>query len=125
VASAAPPALGGVIVDNNYFSVGYTVYTGPNGPQGPLPTKYASTVALSGGTYSMITDTQPVGGPAQQTTQSGTYTTNGSTITIQPECPNAVKANYSYTVKGGTLIVYVPSSNGQMQEIVFNSIGGL
>jgi hypothetical protein len=89
VASAAPtPAGGATIADGTYYVTAWTVYTGAGGASGPTGSTTQFTNVLKSGTYQFVEFIS--GSNPSSLVQNGTFSTSGSSITIQGTCPSGL-----------------------------------
>lgn len=103
--SAAPPAFtGGSLVEGTYVMTGHAYYNGD-----PGSSNVAQTIVFGGGTVKSI-----VSDGGTDTIYGGTYSTSGTTLTLDLSCPASVSASSSYTASATQLSFTAPDNANEV-----------
>ncbi len=103
VPAAVPAPMGGTLVDGTYYLTQASVYTGAGGASGSTGATLQASTVLSGGTYQYVQNQNGKGDSAT----SGTYTTSGTSITVEQTCPLPSAVPYSgYTATSTSFTLY-------------------
>jgi hypothetical protein len=103
IASAAPTATGGTIVDGTYFQTEFNVYDPSGTPSGPTPSGLKVTLKITGNLMESI-QTLP---DDSTDTFAETFVVAGTALNRTLTCPkSAADLAATYTVSGSTLTIY-------------------
>lgn len=110
VATDPVTGTGGVIAAGTYVLTAASVYTGIGGMTGPTGTTYSDTLVIAdGGAYERvlsIVDGVMTGTPIHQ---SGSFATDGASITVTQTCPPGPQPFTSFDSDGTTVRIYAPA----------------
>jgi len=109
VATEAPAAVGGAVIDGTYHLTDLTIYTGAGGQAGALPIQLKQTIAIHGTTADAITE---VSGMSQA--QSTTFITSGTTATTAGTCPKVeAPQTGEYSATPTSLVLFLVNGQGK------------
>ncbi|MBX7194359.1 MAG: hypothetical protein K1X94_20050 [Sandaracinaceae bacterium] len=109
VATAPVSGAGGVIAPGMYVLTEAVIYTGPTGMTGPTGLTFTDTVVLAAdGSYDRAFSVVGPGADGTPMYQSGTFTTDGASLTVTQTCPAGRQPFTSYDSDGTTLRIYSP-----------------
>jgi hypothetical protein len=107
VASDPPSPQGGTVAPGTYLLTDYTSYTGSNGSSGPAGFDVTLALSLDGTRFRLW-----VHGNQPETTE-GTYTVQGTTLTLTPTCPLGIgPEDAQFTASGNSLKMFEKASSG-------------
>jgi hypothetical protein len=103
VAADPSPPQGGTIADGTYWLTDLSIYTGPNGPWGPVGSA-RTTWQIAGGVVQIATN---MGLPPTYTLE---VVASGSSLEINQLCPPYSPQTVSFTATTSTFIMYVDTN---------------
>jgi hypothetical protein len=110
VAASAPAPTGGAVLSGTYHLVGVTLYTGPGGATGALPSM-KQTISIQSNVADVVTESED--GKTVRGTSS--FFQTGSSVTMATTCPDGgapTTGTVSATLDA-SLVVYLLTSTGQ------------
>lgn len=120
VASDPVVGDGGALVPGMYVCTAAVVYTGADGGTGPTGLTIRDTVELDdAGAYERAFAFTNDAGLDSSTTQNGTITTNGGSLTVKQTCPSGLQPFNSFDSNGTVFHIYAPAAGAGNPAVMF------
>ncbi len=100
-----PAGAGGTIKSGTYFMMHHYYYQGSSGGTGSRQGTYVFDASAK--TFNLVFSDK--GGPQQHA--AGTYSTNGTNLTLHVTCPGALDTTVPYSFSGGALTQVTPTDD--------------
>jgi hypothetical protein len=112
MAAAAPPAVGGTVVQGTYQLSTITFYTGPTGSTTAPNIQIAAIFEITG---NVIQQAGYVN--TQESRFTSTFTTSGTTLSFVDICPYSSAGMSSYSATPTSLSLYATTSNSVREQV--------